>query len=307
MSEPSVSGPCCRDESSIGAQRLRAGIESFAQGDLEPALVHLEAAIEWGRSRGDEELADRALCNRSAIELELGRPVAVAELQRALMRSRDPETAYLAAYNSARAYELNKEHGHALRYARIALDRSLKTGRRDWLAFSQNLVANILLAESDFDEACSSYEIALKLMDLEPSVSRALILDNLGYCRFVQGRYRDGFEHLFECMRTLIRHRSERYQARPRLSLCYGYLEIGRMRSALRHGHRALEQAEHFGDDDSIKNAHFLLGETRSQLGHEEQARKHFQYLQRRYYPDAPHIPDLLLAIDVRQLVNLKA
>ena len=47
------------------------------------------------------------------------------------------------------------EHGHALRYARIARDRSLKTGRRDWLAFSQNLVANILLAESQFDEACS--------------------------------------------------------------------------------------------------------------------------------------------------------
>lgn len=293
---------------SPGRSALSEGIEAFRHGSFEPALEHFETALSWAREHRDRQLWDRAFCNRAGVQLELGNGhESLAELQQIVLRSPDAENAFLAAYNAARAYELDKDYTRALFYARIARDRCLKLERAAWLAWSHNQVANLKLAQSLFDEACDDYDLALKLMSLEPSLERALILDNLGYCRFVQGRYREGFGLLFECMRTLIHFDAKRYQARPHLSLCYGYLEIGRHRHALRHGNRALDLADTFADDSSIKNAHFMLGETYSQLGQDEQARGYYRRLQEKYYPDAQHVPELLLAIDVRTLVNLKA
>lgn len=290
-----------------GRSSLEQGIEATRRGDLEVALGHFDEALGWAQRHQDGGLWDRAFCNRSAIELELGRTNdSLAELRQIVLRSGDTETGYLAASNAARAYELQDEPTRALFYARIARDRCLKLERRDWLSWSENQIGNLHLALSAFEEACTGYELALKLMPLHPSIERAMILDNLGYCRLVQGRYREGFAMLFQCLRTLIAFDGARFLARPRLSLCYGYLEINRHRSALRHGQRALELATRFEDHASIKNAQYLLGETYSQMGDIERARGCFEQIQQRYYPEARHLPDLLLAFDLRPLINLK-
>jgi hypothetical protein len=50
-----------------------------------------------------------------------------------------------------------------------------------------------------------------------------------------------------------------------------------------------------------------LLGEAYNELGCHSTARDYFTRLQKRFYPDAVHVPELLMAVDVRSLINLKA
>jgi len=42
-------------------------------------------------------------------------------------------------------------------------------------------------------------------------------------------------------------------------------------------------------------------------LGHDAEAYDCFRSLQQRYFPDSPNVPELLMAVDTRSLVNLKA
>jgi tetratricopeptide (TPR) repeat protein len=298
-----------RGKSSYGHRELESGIVAWnEQGQLDQAVAHFDLAMTWALEQGDSDLWDRAFCNRCAAEMELGRaPEWLPELRQIVLRSSDPENSFLAAYNVAHAYELEKDFTKALFYARIAHDRCAKLRRRDWLAWSKNQTANLLLGQSHFEEACTNYEHALELMPEPPSVQRALILDNLGYCRIVQGRHDEGFTLLFPALRTVRRFGAERYEARVRLSLCWGYLELGRLRRALAHGLRAFELADRHNDVESIKNAHYLLGEAYNELGCHATARDYFTRLQKRFYPDAVHVPELLMAVDVRNLINLKA
>ena len=298
-----------RGKSTYGHRELERGIDAWnGRGQLEQAIAHFDSAMTWALERGDSDLWDRAFCNRCAADMELGgRPDWLPELRQIVLRSSDPENAFLAAYNVAHAYEREKDFDKALFYARIAHDRCAKLRRRDWLAWSKNQTANLLLGQSHFEEACASYEQALDLMPAPPSVQRALILDNLGYCRIVQGRHDEGFTLLFQGLRTLRHFGAERFESRMLLSLCWGYLELGRLRRALRHGLRALELADRFGDIESIKNAHYLLGEAYNELGCHGTARDYFTRLQKRFYPEAVHVPELLMAVDVRNLINLKA
>jgi len=291
-----------------GLQALEEGIELGQRGDYESALDRCEEALLWAEEREDQPLWDRAYCNRCAALLELGRlDDSLSELRHIVLRQPSSETGFLAAYTVACAYEQRRSFEQSLFYARIARDRAVRLERPAWVSWTHNHVGNVLLVQSYFDQACDEYELALKLMPLEPSVERALILDNLGYCRFIQGEYREGFRLLFESVRTLIRHGAPRFRAVAALTLAFGYLEIGKLRAARRQAQSALRLARELGDDATVKKAYFLLGEIHHQLGSDDLAREFFTRLQRDYYPEAPHVPELLMAIDVRSMVNLKA
>lgn len=293
---------------SRGRKQLDSAIRAVSEGRLPRALELFDSTMTWALEHGDSDLWDRALCNRCAVEVELGEDTeSLSELRQIVLRSKDPENAFLAAYNVARAYDKRKDYARALFYARIARGRCTQLERSDWLGWSHNQTGNLLLATSEIEDACAEFERALALASCSSSIERALILDNLGYCRILQGRHDEGFALLFESLRILIRLGDDRHQAYPRLALCYAYLDTGRLKSALRHGLRAVEIATRGSDHEAIKNGHYLLGETYSQLGQDETARDYFVRLQQRYYPDAPHVPDLLLTIDVRPLLNLRA
>ena len=92
-----------------------------------------------------------------------------------------------------------------------------------------------------------------------------------------------------------------------RIDLCYAHLELGRFETAERHGRRGLELAERIGESDWIKNALYLLGEVAVLAGADGRAYAWFHELQRRYYPAQSHLPDLLLSVDIRKLINLRA
>lgn len=290
-------------------EELRSrGEREIQAGRLEEAAEILDQALAWVREQGDQRLVDLAVCNRSAVMIELGRGDSeLPRLREILLRNSDPAGCRIAAYNIARHYELTKNYKKALFYARITRDRSESLGRRDWLASSYNLIGNTLLAESFVEQASVEYEKALGLIPDEPSVARAQILDNLGYCRVLQGRTAEGYTLLYESLSWLRRLGARRHEISARLDLCFAHLETGRYRHARRQGTLALRLAESLQDRDSVKNALYLLGEVANLSEDVHTARRHFTRLHRDFYPEAGYLPEFLLAVDVRKLVNLHA
>lgn len=287
-------------------ERLRnAGLEALAASRLTEAYESFDEAYSWAQEHGDSLLQDQAFCSRSAVAVELF-PVdePLARLRVILMRNQDSWSCRLAAYTIARIYELKKSCKKGLFYARIARDLSYQLGREDWIASSHNMMGNLLLAESFFDEAYAEYQEGLDRFDTKNTVQRAILLENVGYCRVVQGEIKDGFRLLFESLRSLRRLKADGYQAYPHLSLCYAYMESGRWPQALRHGLRALALGK---DRELQKNALYLLGETANLMGDPDRARDFLLKLQQEHYPDTPHIVDFLMKVDVRQFINLKA
>lgn len=284
------------------------GVEATRHGRLQEARDCFVAAVEAARHL-DETIQERAFCNLAALDVERGEVPAstVARLRSILTNNGDGENCRSAAYHLARLYDLRKDYKKALFYARIASERSKLCGRAEWLASSHNQTGSLLLAESRFDEAEAELEAALELSPAGDAVHQALILDNLGYCRVVQGDVREGFRCLFEGLRIVRRVAAGSWEQNFHLTLCFAYLELGRWRHAARHGLRAFDAAERAGDANSSKNALFLLGETANLAGDPDLAYTYFSRLQERFYPQHDFLPDFLLAVDVRGLVNLKA
>jgi len=281
---------------------------AIVAGQLAEAETVLEAALAHARESGDRREIDRAFCSHASLAIELGHGEGhIKELREILLRNSDHESCFLAAYGIARAYDFSKSYKKALFYARIARDRAEVLERREWMASAYNQIGNLLVVESFFEEACREYEQALELVPADSEIRRALYEDNLGYCYIVQGRLEEGFRLLFQSYRTLRRAGAKRYSVHPRMALCFAYLEVGRPARALRCGREALEIAEEVGYWDATKNLLYLLGEAANLNGDLLLARSYFTRLQREFYPEAGYLPDFLLAIDVRKLINLKA
>lgn len=284
------------------------GIRAVEAGRFEEAEALFAEALAWARERGDSRLTDNALCALAAVAIGRGRGESqLPVLRQILMRNEDLANCRLAAYNISLHYEWTKDYKKSLFYARIALDRSKLIDRRDWLASSHNQVGNTLLGESQVEAASAEYEVALALMPREPSSARAGILDNLGYCRLLQRRFREGYALLYESLAMARRLGAERYETFTRLDLSFAHLETGRYRRAQRQGERALALAERLGERHAIKNALYLLGEAANLQGDVDAAREHFDRLQREFFPEVAYLPGFLLAVDVRKLINLHA
>jgi tetratricopeptide (TPR) repeat protein len=298
-----------RTEDRVTFERLKEDWQAAIQaGELELAREIIERALSWARGQGESRLVDAAICAWAAIEIELGRGESeLSSLRQILLKNSDPSNCWLAAYNLSHHYELAKNYKKSLFYARIHCDRAELLGRADWRASSENQIGNALLGESFVEQACSHYEKALELIPEEPSLRRALIQHNLGYCRILQQRYKEGYRLLYTCIGVLRRLGGDRYQVSPRLDLCFAHLETGRYRLAQRQGLAALELAEKTGHAEGVKNALYLLGEAANLCGDAETARCYFSRLQAEFFPGSSYLPGFLLAVDVRKLVNLHA
>jgi tetratricopeptide (TPR) repeat protein len=285
----------------------RQGHSAAERGQLEDAVLCFDGAIAWADANRRGDLAERAFCGKAAATIELGRGEEVASrLHEILMRNRDAESTFLAAYNLARIYDLRKQHSRALVYARKALDRARELTHGGWLVASHNQVGNLLLAQSHFEEARSEFEEALVHLSGEPTVRHGMIFDNLGYCSILAGSFSEAFRLLFASLRIFRRLSAQHYYVFPHISLAFAYLEIGRHRRALAHSLRALALAERHFDSTVLKNCLYLVGEAYQLLGRTGKARSTFERLQRQFYPDADFLTDFLLSVNIRGLINLK-
>jgi tetratricopeptide (TPR) repeat protein len=282
--------------------------QAIEGGRLREAQEIIREALAWAREHGEERQVDSALCAQAAVAIQLGEADReLSHLREIVLRSSDPVNSRLAAYHLAIHYEFAKNYKKSLFYGRLALDRSKQLGRPEWLASSHNQIANALLGESRADEACCEYERALELMPGELSVWRGRILNNLGYCRLLQGRHREAYAMLYESLRLARRAGNQLNQLLPRLDLCFAHLETGRLAKARLQGRAALALAEKLGEIDCLKNALYLLGEAANLVGDQQTALEYFSRLHRDFYPDSAYLPQFLLAVDVRKLVNLHA
>lgn len=286
----------------------RLAVEASEAGRLEDARRHLAASLLAAERQGDEELIERAFCNHATLAIALGEGEdAIPRLCAIVLRNRSLVNSFLAANNVARACELKRENRKGLFYARIARERASLLGRPEWLAAADNQIANLLLADSYFDEAATTYRQALAMVPTADTSRQLTYLANLGYCELVLGRTRPGLDILYRCLRAARQRRWTRLEMIARVDLCYAHLELGRFEHAERHGRRGLALAEQIGERDWIKNALYLLGEVAVLGGASGRAYARFQELQQRFYPQQPSLPDFLLSVDVRKLINLRA
>jgi TolA-binding protein len=58
---------------------------------------------------------------------------------------------------------------------------------------------------------------------------------------------------------------------------------------------------------DRVKNALYLLGDAEREAGDLDSAYEYFYRLQQRFYPDSPQLVDMMVAVGMRKMVNLRA
>jgi tetratricopeptide (TPR) repeat protein len=297
-----------QDWTSVFRELRDRGVEALRAGDLNDALALFVQATDAARQSGDAGLVDLAVCNRSAIEIELGSSTTVmAEMRAVLMRSRDAQTCMVASTNAARVHDLARDYKKGLFYARLARDHAAASGDLSQIASIRNLTANLLLADSRVEEAALEYEAALELMPEEDPVWRARARGNLGYCRVLQERLPEAFALLHDSLDVLRASEARLYLISPLTDLAFAHLEAGHPESAREAAAEALALARELEDDNGLKNALYLLGEAAGLVGDLALARTTFLELQQRFYPDKPFVCDFLLAVDVRKMVNLRA
>ncbi len=278
------------------------------QGANTEALELCDQALALAHEFGKDQLVDRAICNRAAVLVSMDRgEEVISQLRALLLRTADLTSRHFAAYNIARFYEYERNAEKGIFYAKIAVESARSLDRPEWVAGSLNQLGNFQIRQSYFADASACYQESLSTLKSEPSNERSMVLSNLGYAMAMQGKHREALSLLLQSLRAYRRIGHSLMERIPRLDLCFTYLEMGRYQRAIRHGLAALSLAEEAEDNGWIKNCLYLLGEGSKLSGNHFLARQYFSRLQSEYFPGQEFIPEILLSMDVRGLVNLRA
>lgn len=281
--------------------------EALAHEHQSQALECIHEAIRCA-DPADAELARRLACGRYALEIESDREFDPSALRDILATAETTATAYLASYQMARFLELQRSWKKALYYAREALTSSRIMGIAAWSASAENMIGNILVAESRFEEAEQHYRKAISLCtDQKGSSSlvldRALASDNLSFTLCCLKREADARPFLAHALWAL-----RRTEGPSRLSVeldaAVLHLRQGRPRRALAYAEHAVERARNHGDERNLSNALFVVAEAGKRAGMPFVARRALVELGERY--DA-EFAFALSQFDILEIVNLRA
>jgi len=276
-------------------------------GDYERALTLLEDGLTLARSWKDRDLEDLFTCNRATTLIEMERQdFDLAKIKEIVLRSPGSYNGALAAYVVANAHDLRKETPRAISYAQIALQRSREQHLSELIAGSLWLLANLELRESRFPEARELLREGLDRLEDAQSREWAIIADNLGYCEIALERLDLGVPLVERSLSLLQSLGARQAMDYPALDLCFADLKRDRLDSAEDWGTRALALGKEFGRQDVIKNSHYLLAETYSQMGRESRADEHYEALAD-FYPEFPALKHYLHQISLMEVINLRA
>jgi tetratricopeptide (TPR) repeat protein len=284
--------------------------DAIWSGDYERALTLYEDGLALARSWKDRELEDLFTCNRATTLLEMDRQdFDLSRLKEIVLRSPGSPNAVLASYAAAHAHEVRGEYNKATFYAQSALQKSREMGLEEWQAASLNLLANLELHESRFVEARVLFQEALEGFEEKgqgQSSEAAVVCDNLGYCHVALDAVSVGLPLIHRSLSLLESLGSRQAMDYPCLDLCFASLKLDRPEEAESWGVRALSLGKEFGRNDVVKNAHYLLAETYSEMGREQSADEHYEALAG-YYPNFPALKNYLHQISLMGLINLRA
>lgn len=293
---------------------LRAAAETaFAGGDLDDACALFAEAESLALEHGEEDLADWAFCNRCTVLIELDEADAeIPKLKKILLRSRDDRNRWLAAYNTAVAYDLAGDERKAQPYAQRALELSAGAGEPVLAAATANLAGTLATRGSRFEEAEEAYRCGLGHRDRIEGDSEAyytaLLNDNLGYVLLCEERIDEGVALCETSLEALDRTTADHIRPQVLQDLCYGYLLQGALDNAGACGEQALDLAAGTADKLIVKNCLFLLAEIAVRRGDTFRARRYLRELAA-YYPEvgvSEEIIDVFLATDLTTAVNLR-
>ncbi len=291
---------------------MRAAEAEFTNADAEAAARLYADAVALAEEEGDRDRADHAFCNHCSMLTELDRGAdQIPKLKEILLRSENVKNRFLAAYNTAVAYDLQDDLEKSMSYAERAIELSEVLSDPDLISRSANLAGTLAIRDSKFDEADRCYRKALEVqqtLDGHHGIMRAQYVDNLGYVMMCTGRLERGIDLCEQARAELEQLGADHYLYETLQDLCYGHLLAGNLDRAAECGERALDLAVEFEDDQIAKNCLFLLSETAVRRGDTFRARRYLRELTA-YYPEvgiSEDIVDVFLATDLTSVVNLR-
>ncbi|MEE9219348.1 MAG: tetratricopeptide repeat protein [Acidobacteriota bacterium] len=245
----------------------------------------------------------------SGVLLELGRyREGEKGLRQIILHPREPRTGWQATFNLAIALRRQGALERASSMARRALDAAKRLRSRTLVARSLNLLGNLGLVNSRFDEALEHYRQSLALYAACRGDHRypvSVIHDNLGYCLLLKQRFLEGLHEIDRALVLAQEIGQPRVEAESHQDRCYGLLRLRRLAEAERSGQRALELAERHHYRDLRVNCYYLLGEIHHLGGDAARRDTYFLKLQE-LYPHLPFLRDFLCAFDLSGIINLK-
>jgi tetratricopeptide (TPR) repeat protein len=284
--------------------------EAIWAGDYERALTLYDDGLALARLWKDHDLEDLFTCNRATTLIEMDRrDFDLSRLKEIVLRNPSSYNGALASYVAANAHEALGEYGRARFYAQTALTKSRELGLEELTGTSLNLLANLELHESRFEAARDLLQEAIERLESEgENLSRhaAVAMDNLGYCHIALDRMELGLPLVHRALSVLDSLGARQAMDYPTLDLCYAHVKMSRLDEAESWGIRALSLGKEFGREDVVKNSHYLLAETYSEMGHESEADEQYDALSN-YYPDFPTLKHYLRQISLMEVINLRA
>ena len=287
----------------------KTGSLHLRRGEFKAAVRIFEETRAIAERAGNQTFLSRAVCNISTALLALGE-IQEAEkgLREILLKSRDPQSTFVASTNLASALRRQGKLQKALFYARRAqricdpLDNVL------WKALGHNLIANIYLNMSYLDDAMAEYRLALSIGQkggLGAAYPVDYIKENLGYCTLLKKRYRQGIAIILDALQIAQSTGNTRCLVECYQDLSFAYMQLKEFQRASEYGEKALAISEEKDYKDILKNCFYLLGEIYLLMGDEEKSDRYFDRLQA-LYPHLAVLKDFLKTFDVSNIINLK-
>jgi tetratricopeptide (TPR) repeat protein len=284
--------------------------EAIWAGDYERALVLYEDGLGLARGWKDRDLEDLFTSNRATTLIEMDRQdFDLSRLKEILLRSPSSFNGALAAYVCANAHEARGEYSRARFYSQTALQKSRELRHEELTGTALNQLANLELHESRFESARELFQESVALLESQgESLSRqaAVASDNLGYCHIALDCMDLGVPLVEQSLTLLESLGARQAMDYPSLDLCFAHVKTRRLDDAEDWGRRALGLGQEFGRDDVVKNSHYLLAETFSEMGREDDADEHYEALAN-YYPAFPALKHYLRQISLMGMINLRA
>jgi len=287
----------------------KKGAALIKEGNFKEAYESYSAAKDIAERFQSKELLHKCIANLSLVRAELGDyKKAEHGLRDIIINSTDDRTICAASYSLAISLRKQGRYIQALKYARIAMQKSIALNDPDARAKVHNLIGNIYLYQTYIDNAIAEYAKALSLREMENTDNRfsmAILKENIGYCHILKKNYEKGIAIIREALKLALSTGNRRCTADCYQDICYAHMLVRKLKSAERLGEKALELALESEYQDIVKNCYYLLGEINFLQEHKEKMNDYFQKLQE-FYPHLPFLKDFLSRFDVSEIITLK-
>jgi tetratricopeptide (TPR) repeat protein len=253
----------------------------------------------------DDEISELITINKAHALIAADRTgPEVKALPMILMRRRNNQHTFLAAYSLMYTHRMTGELKRAIFYGQVALDAANQADQTFWKIGVLNELGIVYETDSQFVKAVECLREALDLItalddDAQKSFSTVAIRGNLAYNTLLMGETVTAIR-MIEDIIDQVEGPSDLSDCY--IALCYGYIELEQFEKARALGEKGLDLAT---QPREVRNAHYLVGEAAYKSGDIEGAEYHFEQLAR-FYPQFRNMKNLLFAVDLRSMINLK-